>query len=93
MLPACFHGGRSTILVERFLANPEWQTLYDQVAARLETELFESGVAEDVREKWTTILDRSGGRSRFCRGARAGGGRNRGDVVVMISDWRGFAGA
>jgi spore coat protein CotH len=49
--------GRSNILVERFLANPEWQELYDAAAARLQTELFDNGIGLEILEKWTTVLE------------------------------------
>lgn len=50
-------GGRSNVLVERFLENPEWQALYDEATATLEEELFDSGIATDILEKWTTVLE------------------------------------
>ncbi len=50
-------GGRSNVLVERFLTNPEWQALYDQATDSLQENLFDSGVATDILEKWTTVLE------------------------------------
>jgi len=47
---------RSNILVERFRANPEFAALYEQRLTELRAQLYGSGVAEGILEKWVSLL-------------------------------------
>ncbi|MFT4231295.1 MAG: CotH kinase family protein [Leucobacter sp.] len=50
-------GGRGgNILSERFLANADFKALYTAARERLETELYDSGVAAEVLSEWTQVL-------------------------------------
>lgn len=49
-------GGKSNILVERFMANPEWKQRYEERLAELRTELYKSGKAADLLDEWVTLL-------------------------------------
>ena len=51
--------GRANVLVQRFLAVPEWQALYQKRQADLRAELFSSGVAASVVEQWKAIVSSS----------------------------------
>jgi spore coat protein CotH len=53
-------GGRTNVLVERFLANPEWQALYEDRLAELTASLFDSGVAADLLAEWQAVVESSG---------------------------------
>jgi spore coat protein CotH len=48
--------GRSNILVERFLANDELEALYQEALTDLRADLYASGAAADVLERWTGLL-------------------------------------
>jgi len=49
-------GGGSNILSERFLANADFQQLYQDALTTLQAELFDSGTASELLEAWTTTL-------------------------------------
>ena len=49
-------GGRSNILVERFLANETFAALYEQALVDLRAELYDSGAAAEILERWTAVL-------------------------------------
>ena len=49
-------GGRSNILVERFLATDEFAALYAEAQETLQAELVDSGVAADALQEWTQVL-------------------------------------
>jgi len=49
-------GGRSNVLVERFLAVDEWNALYEEKVAQLQAELYDGGVAQGVLDQWSTIV-------------------------------------
>ncbi len=49
-------GVQPNVLVDRFLANPEFAALYDQALADLDAALFESGGASDVLATWVSVL-------------------------------------
>ncbi len=48
--------GGSNPLVERFLANEEFQALYDAAAADLQASLVDSGAAEQTLDAWVDLL-------------------------------------
>jgi spore coat protein CotH len=52
--------GRSNILVQRFLANAEWNALYRQQLASLRTRLYASGIAGELLTLWSGIVTESG---------------------------------
>ena len=49
-------GAQANVLVERFLANPEFASLYDQALGDLEAALYKSGTASDVLATWVSVL-------------------------------------
>lgn len=49
-------GMGGNVLAERFLATPELADLYDAAVADLQAELFDSGVAQEVLDAWTSVL-------------------------------------
>ena len=49
-------GGRSNILVERFMANETFAALYEQALVDLRAELYDSGAAAEILERWTAVL-------------------------------------
>ena len=49
-------GGRSNILVERFLATDEFAALYAEAQETLQAELVDSGIAADALQEWTQVL-------------------------------------
>ena len=49
-------GGRSNILVERFMANETFAALYEQALVDLRAELYDSGAAAEILERWTGVL-------------------------------------
>jgi spore coat protein CotH len=53
-------GGRTNVLVERFLAVDAWQQLYEQRIEELRAELYDSGVAEEVLARWVDVVEGSG---------------------------------
>ena len=54
-------GGRvqPNVLVDRFLANPEFAALYDQALVDLDAALYESGDAPEVLATWVAVLSTS----------------------------------
>jgi spore coat protein CotH len=52
-------GNRANILVQRFLANTEWNALYEQKKAELTFVLYASGAAQDVLDIWQETVARS----------------------------------
>ncbi|WP_374456976.1 CotH kinase family protein [Nocardioides sp.] len=54
-------GGRSNVLVERFAAVEEWADLVDQAKADLTAELYDSGYAEEVLDRWAGVLTEQAG--------------------------------
>ncbi len=54
-------GGRvqPNVLVDRFLANPEFAALYDEALADLDAALYESGDASEVLATWVAVLSTS----------------------------------
>ena len=51
---------RENPLVERFLANDEWNALYEQATAGLEATLYASGTASAILDQWSAIVTSSG---------------------------------
>lgn len=49
-------GSGGNVLVERFLANEEWNALYEQKLADLTEQLIDSGTAQQVLESWVDLL-------------------------------------
>lgn len=47
---------RSNILVERFLANDDFAALYQEAADRLQTDLIDTGFANEALETWSQTL-------------------------------------
>lgn len=54
-------GGGSNILVERFMADPELEALYQQALADLQASLYDSGVADAVLDSWGDVLSQQAG--------------------------------
>lgn len=48
--------GSSNILVQRYLARPEWKALYQQQLLGLRARLYGSGVASEILELWATTV-------------------------------------
>jgi spore coat protein CotH len=53
--------GGSNVLVERFTAVEEWADLVAQAKADLTEELYDSGYAEDVLDRWVAVLTEQAG--------------------------------
>lgn len=51
---------RENPLVDRFLANEEWNALYEQAKVDLQASLYESGTASSVLAQWSAIVAESG---------------------------------
>ncbi|HVR78066.1 MAG TPA: CotH kinase family protein, partial [Acidimicrobiia bacterium] len=49
-------GPGGNVLVERFLANDEWNALYEQKLADLTEQLIDSGTAQQVLQGWVDLL-------------------------------------
>jgi spore coat protein CotH len=49
-------GGRTNILVQRFQANPTFAGLYNQAKTDLKAQLFTSGKAAEVLDRWSGVL-------------------------------------
>ncbi len=49
-------GGRTNILVQRFQANPTFAALYNQAKTDLQAQLFTSGEATAVLDRWSGVL-------------------------------------
>ena len=54
-------GGRSNVLVERFTSVEEWADLVEEAKADLAAELYDSGYAEEVLDRWSTLLTEQAG--------------------------------
>ena len=54
-------GGRSNPLVERFLANDEFNALYERRLAELEEQLVTSGTADTILAGWVEVLTTQAG--------------------------------
>lgn len=52
--------GGSNVLAERFLAEPTFAAQYEASLTRLRTELYESGTATDVLDRWSQLLTADG---------------------------------
>ena len=52
-------GVQPNVLVDRFLANPDFAGLYDQALIDLDAALYESGTADDVLATWVSVLSTS----------------------------------
>ena len=48
--------GKSNALADRFMATPAFTDLYDRELARLRSELFESGLAQEILDEWSGTL-------------------------------------
>jgi hypothetical protein len=53
--------GGSNVLVGRFTAVEEWSDLVDEAKADLTEELFESGYADEVLDRWVSVLTEQAG--------------------------------
>lgn len=53
-------GGRSNVLVQRFQANAGFAALYDQAKVDLKAQLFTSGTAALVLDRWAGVLTHAG---------------------------------
>ena len=51
---------RENPLVDRFLANEEWNALYEQAKVDLQAALYGSGTASSILEEWSVIVAESG---------------------------------
>ncbi len=51
---------RSNVLVERFLADDEWQALSAQRLEQLRTSLYDSGTAAEVLAEWRAVVTATG---------------------------------
>lgn len=54
-------GGGSNPLIERFSEVPEFQELLTEAREKIQTELFDSGLAEDVLQRWVDLLAEDAG--------------------------------
>lgn len=54
-------GTSSNPLVERFTEVPEFQELLTEAREKIQTELFDSGLAEDVLQRWVDLLAEDAG--------------------------------
>jgi spore coat protein CotH len=59
-LPGAGGADVSNVLVDRFLANADYAALYQSELDRLTAELYESGTATDILDKWVSVLEASG---------------------------------
>ena len=59
-LPAGGPGEQTNVLVDRFLANPEFSVLYDTALVELDASLYESGIAAEVLATWVSVVETSG---------------------------------
>ncbi|UYQ78715.1 CotH kinase family protein [Glutamicibacter sp. JL.03c] len=50
-------GGKSNPLVTRFLADEDFKAQYEAAKTELADKLYESGTAEEILNKWTTLLN------------------------------------
>ncbi|QDY64969.1 hypothetical protein FQA45_00795 [Glutamicibacter halophytocola] len=50
-------GGKSNPLVTRFLADEDFKAQYEAAKTELADKLYESGTAEEILDKWTTLLN------------------------------------
>lgn len=50
----------SNVLVDRFLADADYAALYQSELDRLTTELYNSGAASEILDKWVSLLEGSG---------------------------------
>jgi len=53
-------GEQANVLVDRFLANPEFATLYDTALVELDASIFDSGAAAEVLATWVSVMETSG---------------------------------
>ena len=53
-------GAGSNVLAERFRANSDWSTLVESRTAMMRAELYDSGVAEQILDEWSSIVASSG---------------------------------
>ena len=53
-------GGGSNILVQRFLADEEWNALYAQKLVSLRASLYSSGTAADILDVWRATVGQTG---------------------------------
>jgi len=58
-LPVGGPGEQANVLVDRFLANPEFSVLYDTALVELDASLYESGIAAEVLTTWVSVLEAS----------------------------------
>ena len=58
-LPAGGPGEQTNVLVDRFLANPEFSVLYDTALVELDASLYEGGIAAEVLATWVSVLETS----------------------------------
>ena len=54
-------GGRSNPLVERFLANEDFNARYEARLAELKAQLVTSGTADTILAAWVDVLTTQGG--------------------------------
>ncbi|NYE36410.1 spore coat protein CotH [Nocardioides cavernae] len=54
-------GGRSNVLVERFTAVEEWADLVEEQKAVLAADLYDSGYAGEVLDRWVAVLTEQAG--------------------------------
>lgn len=55
-VPGGNFGGGSNILSQRFLADTQWNALYEQKLTTLRAELYQSGIASDLLSTWSAII-------------------------------------
>jgi spore coat protein CotH len=58
--PAGGPGEQTNVLVDRFLANPEFSVLYDTALVERDASLYESGIAAEVLATWVSVVETSG---------------------------------
>lgn len=54
-------GGKQNPLVTRFLANEDFKALYEQKLKDLQASLYDSGLADEILQKWSTLLTEQAG--------------------------------
>lgn len=59
--PAGSPGGRSNVLVERFMANETFNAAYETAKGELTQQLYASGAATEILDRWTTVLKEHAG--------------------------------
>ena len=54
-------GGKQNPLVTRFLENDDFKAIYEQKLKDLQASLYDSGLADEILQKWSTLLTEQAG--------------------------------